>query len=174
VKGVFVHTLVDPPHPRSWNTEDGFGIVRGPHRPKLAYCALAVTRRHCSAPRAPLTLRNLWAAQERLQRAVETALEYKRATGSFDGLTNEALHTLTTSLSALAPDTRQPAGPASDPSRIAIFPRGGGELRLCNASREPTSYCVTTSLGAAFRFTAGEGSIAAVASASDGPSAREW
>jgi hypothetical protein len=174
VKGVFVHTLADPPAPRSYNTEDGFGIVRSAIQPKAAYCALAVTRRHCAAPRAPAPLLNAWEAQERLQRAVEATLAYKRAHGSFEGLTNTALHALASRLSALAPHSAQPAGPDSDPSRIAILPRDNGELRLCNASRSTMSFCVTISAGAVFRFTAADGSIATVDGASDGPGTYQW
>jgi hypothetical protein len=41
VRGVWVHTLIDPVRRKVGGPEGGFGIVAGPGRPKLAFCVLA-------------------------------------------------------------------------------------------------------------------------------------
>ncbi|MEA2126415.1 MAG: polysaccharide biosynthesis protein PslG, partial [Solirubrobacteraceae bacterium] len=173
VRGVFVHTLVDPARPNPADPEDGFGIMRGPRAVKPAFCALA--RRHCKSPGLPLPTRRAWSAQERLQSAVEGALAYHRQMSTYSGLTTSVLHALVPRLSAIAPDESALPGPASRPSRIAVLDvTGGTTVRLCNASKFARSYCVTISPGEVFRFTTALGSIGAAASAADAPDAETW
>jgi hypothetical protein len=170
VAAVLLHTLMDPPDPDPAKREDGYGILHGTFGPKPAFCALTRRRHFCRAPRAPRAQRREWAAQERLQAAVEAALRYHSEEGRFAGLSSQVLHALDTGLSPRAPGVTSPPGPDRDPTRIAVLNPTDDQVQLCNTSRAARSQCVEIRPDVTFRFTAAEGSIAAAA----GPDAVPW
>jgi hypothetical protein len=170
VAAVLVHTLVDPEDPDPANAEDGYGILHADLSPKPAFCALTRRRKFCRAPRAPRATRREWAAQERLQDAVEAALAHHSETGTFVGLTSQVLSTLDDALSGRRPDLAAPPGPKRDPSRIAVLDATTASVRLCNSSRATRSQCIAIEPDVTFRFTAAAGPISAAAA----PGAQPW
>jgi hypothetical protein len=131
VKGVYVHTLLDPQAIARTDREAGYGIVQAPGVPKPALCALASAvgaGAGCEPVQPPAAARAAWDAQDRLQSAVERALAYHRATGTYAGLD------------------------AGDVGAVDVdtFPGGAG-ARLCNAGAGRT-FCIAIMPHAEFRF----------------------
>jgi len=178
VRGVYLHTLIDPSAPSSGH-EDGYGIVRRSGERKPAFCSVARALRRntrcAGAPPDPAAVAR-WHAQESLQMASEVALVQRRLTGSYTGLTSAGLHQVRPGLSADPPQVDNPPGVTADPRRIAMLavPGQSDAVRLCNASRETHSYCVTIVHGGPWRYTAVAGTIAAADAATDAGTAQVW
>jgi hypothetical protein len=158
VKGVYLHTLLDPPTIPRTDREAGYGLLRAPGLPKPGLCAVATAvgaGAGCTPVEPPTGWRAAWDAQEALQAALEQALAHRRDSGSFAGL--------------------EAADLGADPARlhVAPSPRGTG-VRLCNSSATGHSFCIDVLPGAEFRFKTAEGPIAAAAAAPAAPDGPAW
>jgi hypothetical protein len=178
VQGVYLHELAEP-RALALAPADGYGILRSSGAPKLARCAIVLALRgsgSCPALLPDASARARWDAQERLQAASEAALEHRRQTGSYAGLTSEELHADDPTLSSLPADLSAPSGANADPSRIAVLPapHTTDGVRLCNASTEGHSYCITIVHGGPWHFTTLRGSIADAVAATDAGTAQQW
>lgn len=167
VRGVYLHTLADPQR-TGFGAEDGYGILYRDADPKPAFCSItaALGDASCEGPEAgPRTLAR-WQAQERLQRAAEGALAWRRQTGGYPGFAPQSL----------PPDITAPPGPDADPDRVAVLPVAAraDAIRLCNSSTDTRSYCMTLVPGGPWDFTSTDGSIAETARATDARTAGSW
>ena len=167
VAGVYLHTLADPSE-RTFTIEDGYGIVRSSGTPKPAFCTLTAVfgEPECTGPVAGPRTTARWDAQEHLQSAAESALAWRRQSGAYVGYVS----------GSVPPDVEATPGPAADPASIAVLavPGRPTALRLCNASTDTRSYCLTLVPGGPWQFTSLNGSIAETVAATDAGTASSW
>jgi hypothetical protein len=138
VEGVYVHSLLDRQNVARTEREAGYGMMRTPVDEKPAFCSVATAfgaGDGCS-PLQPLAARTAqWDAQEELQAAIEKALAYRRANGSYKGMTAASL--------------------GSDPEQLNVLTTPLGAIaRLCKTT-ELRSYCVAIKPWGEFRFRSG-------------------
>lgn len=168
VAGAFVHTLVDVARTAPAQQGRGFGLLGADLTPKPAYCLIARLQGapySCPLPAADAVQSTRWAAQELVQAAVDAARRYRRAEGTWAGLTSAGLHEYDGRISATpASATARPAAGA-DPSRIFVATWGtdGSRVLLCNASRAGRSYCAVTAEGGPWTYGGSTGTIGATA-----------
>jgi hypothetical protein len=138
VKGVYVHTLLDPQSIERTNREAGYGVMRSPGVPKPAYCSVTTAfgaGQGCTRVLPPATRTVQYDAQEQIQAGVERALAYRRTIGSYVGMTATSLGTTAALLD------------------VGVTPLGTG-ARLCKTT-SVKAFCVAIRPGADFRFRSG-------------------
>jgi hypothetical protein len=138
VKGVYVHTLLDPQSIERTNVEAGYGIMRAPGVPKPAFCSVATAfgaGQGCAPLLPPATRVAQYDAQEEVQAGIEKALAYRRVNGSFLGMTAASLGSTPALLD------------------VAVTPLGA-VARLCKTI-PLKSYCVAIRPSADFSFRSG-------------------
>ena len=178
VAGVYLDTLADTGGSRA-DPETGYGVVRPDGSLKPAFCAIARALRQparCATGRVARAAVADWNAQERLQAASESALEHRRRTGSYAGLSTAELHAIDPALAATPPVLGRSPGVAARPRQVAVFPVAGTPdgVRLCNASTTGRSYCVTIVHGGPWRYTVVNGSVAAASAMADSGRGQTW
>jgi hypothetical protein len=136
LKGLYVHTLLDPKvdDPET-NPEGGYGVVRRDMTRKPAYCAIARVRgasTNCSAPGAGTAQADRWAAMERVQAAAESAILWHRATSSYRGF----------------------VPPNSAAVESSDNPDGSDSIELCDRQLTDPRYCVMLRHGQQWNFVA--------------------
>jgi hypothetical protein len=179
VAGVYLDTLADS-HGSSSDPDTGYGVVRaGGSGLKPAFCAIVrAMRRRARCARTPVARAATadWNAEEQLQAASEAALEHRRRTGSYAGLSTAQLHAIDPSLSEHPPALDHSLGPAARPARVAVLPVAGAvdAARLCNASASGRSFCVTIVHDGPWGYTAVRGPIVSASAAADSGAGQTW
>ena len=185
VHAVLVHTLMDPSFFAATDPEHGYGVVRADGRKKPAYCTFA--KIHISTFSCPKDVAKTvanptqdlrWTSQELVQGAIDAARAYRRATGSYTGLTNAALKARDSRLSDQAANPMQVPGLAADPTRIGIWTWDAGDAQkvlLCSASRADRTYCAISEAGTgAWTYGHSTGDMYATAGAVSGGTVWWW
>ena len=179
IRSTIVHSLVAPNTSNAF--EAGYGVVGSNLLLKPAYCTLAKLNGildPCAALDVILepVQEKRWAAQELLQNAVEAAQEYRRANGSYTGLTSAKLAELDPSLSAQAGDGQLAPGAAADPSKIGVFVWGTApqHMEVCNTSQADRSYCVHTVHGQYWDYGSAAGNFNTAAGATNNRTSTSW
>lgn len=178
VRSMLVHSLVqtkatDP-------IEAGYGIVDLSLNLSPAYCTLASVAGLTAPCLADAVVRDevqekRWRAQELLQDAAEAAVKYRKANGSYTGLTSAKLAALDPDLSATAPSGTVAPGAGADPSQIGVYVWGTPQhMEVCNTSQADRSYCIHTIHGQYWDYGSALGTINQAAGATNNRTSTTW
>ena len=174
VRAIVAHTMINVSRFPVTDGEYGYGLLQGDLSPKLAWCALggaAATRPGCpSVLNLSLgrTQERRWAAQDKLEAAVDAAVQYRNARGRFRGLRASMLRTLSRgALSGMPQSQRARPGDRADPARIYLYTdvRDPQRILLCNVSKADMSYCALSTNGRTWIYRSAAGAITAAAGA---------